>query len=257
MEKIQPYGAFHILYFLVGIAICILVSYKLRNINEKQNKILLYSLGGILLVTEIYKQFFYYYVLGHGSYQWWIFPFQLCSIPMYLCFIAPNVKNIKVQKAIYNFMLAFNLMGGFISFFEPSGLIHEYVTLTAHAFLWHMLLVFIGIYLGMSKRAGTVLKEYKGAIITYVNVCVIAFIINILLHNMGDINMFYVGPYLNSPIIVFKNISQKYGWYVNTPIYMACNIFASYIFYYVFIKINSKRDKRVINTDNKNNKKVA
>jgi len=250
MVKPTSYGPFHLTFFFVGLAVSILLAYKLRNTNEKQNKVVLLSVGGFLLLSEIYKHLFYYFVIGEGNYQWWIFPFQLCSIPMYFCLIIPFLKDGIIKKGMYNFMLAFNLMGGFVSFIEPSGLVHEYWTLTLHAFIWHMLLVFVGLYIGFSKRAGSKLKDYKYAIVTFTILCAIAFSINLILWNKpaaidnpsGHINMFYIGPEI-SPIIVFKDIAKNAGWYVNTPIYIACLCLGAFLFYLPFCLWNKKHNK--------------
>lgn len=243
MTPPQPYGAFHLAFFLVGLAVCIFAAWKLRGLGERGNRRLLLSIGVFLLVCELYKQLFYYYFIGDHSYPWWIFPFQLCSIPMYLCIIAPLLKPGRLQKALYDFMLAFNLMGGFIAFLEPSGLIHEYWTLTLHAFVWHMTLVFIGLYLGFSRRAGGTLKGYKGAALLFVALCGVAFSINLLLCRVsgGSINMFFVGPSV-SPLIVFKTISARYGWYVNLPLYVGALCLGAFLFYWPFC-LHRKRAK--------------
>ena len=47
-------------------------------------KIILIS-GFIMLIFEIYKQVIFTYQVGH--YQWYAFPFQFCSTPMYLYII--------------------------------------------------------------------------------------------------------------------------------------------------------------------------
>jgi len=241
MERPKAYGAFHLTFFFVGLAVCILAAWLLRKSNERQNRAVLLTVGGLLLVSEVYKQLFYTFVIGGGSYQWWIFPFQLCSVPMYLCLLAGVVKNDKVRQYMYNFMLSYNLLGGFIAFFEPSGLTHEYWTLTLHAFIWHMLLVFVGVYLGLSGRAGVALPDFKKAAVIYCILCVIAFGINLALAKVSEntINMFYVGPRY-SPLIVFKSISEKFGWYVNTPIYMAATSLGAFVFHWLFTVINRK-----------------
>lgn len=242
MERPQAYGAFHLLFFLIGLAVVIGLAYLLSKANDKQNKIILIVSASVLLVFEIYKQLFYYYVIGNGSYQWWIFPFQLCSAPMYLCFVAVFLKPGKIQNAIFNFMLAFNLMSGFIAFLEPSGLTHEYWTLTIHAFTWHLLIVFVGLYLGMSGRAGRTFKEYKGASIVFAILCGIAFIINVSLWKVSNhsVNMFYVGP-VNSPLIVFKQISESIGWYFNTLLYIPCLCLAAFLFFMPFCLVYKRR----------------
>ena len=181
MEKPAAYCTFHLTFTFAGLALSVLLAWLLRNSDKKSNRIVLTACGLFLLLTEVYKQLFYTYHIGAGEYQWWIFPFQMCSVPMYLCLIAPWLKPGKVQQGMYNFMMSFNLLGGLMAFIEPSGIVHEYWTLTLHAFIWHMMLVFIGLYLGFSRYGGKTVKDYKLGIITFCVLCVIAFALNLLL----------------------------------------------------------------------------
>ncbi|MDO4567339.1 MAG: YwaF family protein [Clostridia bacterium] len=244
MEKPAPYGAFHLTFALVGLAVVVALAYALRRSDERRNRAVLLTVGVFLCVCELYKQLFYFYVIGAGSYQWWIFPFQLCSVPMYFCIIGGVLKDCRVRRAIYNFMLAFNLMGGFMALTEPSGLVHEYWTLTIHAFIWHITLVFVGLYLGFSKRAGLKLSDYKSTVLVFCALCLVAFGINLALREVSgaSVNMFFIGPSI-SPIIVFKDIATRYGWYVNAPIYMLCACLGAFIFYAPFALYNSRSKK--------------
>ncbi len=232
MTPPEPYGAFHLGFALIGFALCALIGWRLRGIGDKGNRILLLSCGIFLVVCELYKQLFHYYVMGNGSYMWHIFPFQLCSVPMYLCIIAPLLKPGKLQKGMYNFMMIFNFLGGFMAFIEPSGICLEYWTLTLHAFVWHMVLVFIGFYLSVSGRGGRETSDYKSAAVTFLGMCVIAFLINVIFMDAsgGSINMFFVGP-RNSSLIVFKDISQHFGWYVSTALYIPVVCLGGYLIF--------------------------
>lgn len=235
MEKPPAYGAFHLSFTFIGLALSLFFAWKLRHLSNKGNRILLTCCGGFLLISEIYKQLFYYYYIGGGSYQWWIFPFQLCSVPMYLCLIAPWLKPGKVSQGMYNFMMTFNLLGGLMAFIEPSGIVHEYWTLTLHAFLWHMLLVFIGLYLAFSDRGGKTLADFRLAIVTFVVLCAVAFLLNLCLADIsnGSVNNFYIGP-SNSPLAVFKTISVNYGWYISTLLYIPALSIGAFVIFLPF-----------------------
>ncbi len=232
MEKPKAYGGFHLTFLIVGLALCVFLAWLFRKASDKTNKIILLSCGTFLLVCEIYKQLFYTYYIGGGHYQWWIFPFQLCSVPMYLCLIAPFIKNQRVQNWFYTFLATYNLVGGFISLFEPSGLSHEYVTLTLHAFVWHIMLVFIGFYLIASGRAGKKLLDFPPSIAIFGALCTIAQIINIVFRK-HDIKMFYISPFHSTPLVVFKQIEAATNWFVNMIAYTLALTLGAFVFFVI------------------------
>lgn len=242
MEKPKAYGPFHLTWFILGIAVCILLGWKLRKLGDKGNRILLVGVGIFLIVCEVYKQLFYYYYIGERSYQWWIFPFQLCSVPMYLCVIAPLLKPGKVQQGMYHFMMTFNLLGGFMGLVEPSGLSHEYWTLTLHAFIWHTMLIFIGVYLGLSDRTQCTKKDFKLAVYTFVSLAAVAFCINLIFRDIsgGSINMFFVGP-SNSSLLVFSTISKMFGWYISTILYILAVCLGAFVIFLPFYYWKKKK----------------
>lgn len=252
MEPPKSYGLFHILFVVIGGIIAILLAFLLRKTNNRQNRIVLGVVGGFLILTELYKQLFYTYVIGNGTYQWWIFPFQLCSVPMYVCIICAFCKNEKFNSWLYNFMFAFNLMGGAISFAEPSGLNHAYWTLTLHAYVWHMTLVFLGFYLFFSKRAGTDAKGYLKALAVFGVCCVIAQIFNVSFKDLGGVNMFYISPFKRNPIAVFKDFYNSLGWLITMILYLTALVLASSAIYYLcylFRFVKTKVRERKIKGD--------
>ena len=162
---------------------------------------------------------------------------------MYLCLIVPFLKEGKVQRAMYHFMTTFNLLGGIMAFAEPSGIIHGYWTLTLHAFIWHMVLIFVGLYLIASGRGAKTMKDYRSSVVLFLVLAAMAFAINLIFWNVseGTIKMFYVGPAI-SPLAVFKDIAKAWGWYVNTPIYLfAVSLGAFLLFLPVYLYERRKR----------------
>ena len=134
----KPYGIFHLSFFVIGMIICIYFAKRLRGVNDNKNKKLLFFCGLFLLIIEIYKQLFYFYIVNNGKYDFSVFPFQLCDVPMFLCLIIPFINNEKVLEGMYNFMVSYNLLGGFITFLEPSALCRPYLMMTLHGFVWHL-----------------------------------------------------------------------------------------------------------------------
>ena len=196
--------------------------------------------GLFLLVIEVYKELFYYFVVNNGSYDFSIFPFQLCDVPMYICLIIPFIKNKKIEEGMYNFMASYNLLGAFITFFEPSSLLRPYFMMTLHGFLWHAVLVFLGIYIALSGRCLKNKKDFITSTKVYAVLCSIALILNISLRNVskGALNAFYLGPNI-SPIIVFQDISERFGWFTNLLVFVGAMTLGAYLVYMFFYNLEN------------------
>lgn len=244
METPSAYGAFHISVVIIGFLVCFSLAYLLKNLSEKANKILIFSVGLFLLISEIYKQLMYKLIISPEQlYHWGAFPFHLCSIPMYLCLIIPFLKKGRVQQAMYGFLMTYNLLSGIIVFFEPSGILSSWVTITAHSLIWHMLLVFVGAYVAFSKRVGVEKSTYKNATVLYFVLCVVAFSINCAFWKVSDgaLNNFFVGPKVSS-LIVFNQIGNAFGWYVSTAVYIPATCLGAGL---VFMVIKFLRERKV------------
>lgn len=234
MTPPAAYGAFHICLIIFGMGGCILLAWLFRRFDEKKNGIVLLTLCGILIASEIVKQLFLFFVTNNGAVAWGEFPFQMCSMPMYLCPVAVFCKNERLRRAAYGFMMTFNLLGGLAGVFEPSGVFHDQVFLTAHAITWHYSLVFLGFYIIFSGRAGRTKKDYYDVVRLFAFLCFIAFIINTLIGiTVGaEANMFFVGPN-NSPIIVFSSIAARFGWAASTLIYIPITSLAAGVIFWL------------------------
>ena len=246
MTPPPAYGTFHLIFLIGGILTCILLAFLLRKSKDRTIKRVLFGIGVFLLVTEVYKQLFYTYCSGGGKYQWWIFPFQLCSVPMYLCLLLPFIKNERVTNWFYLFLTTYNLLGGFVSLFEPSGLSHEYWTLTLHAYVWHLLLVFIGFYLIACKKSPEkVVEDFPKCLIMFFYLCGLATFFNIVFRDKG-VRMFYISPFHSNPIIVFKDIERVCGFAVGVVVYVAALSIGAFIFCLISCLINRLRQKYTI-----------
>lgn len=246
MDIPPAYGVFHISFVLIGFFVSFLLAFLLRKLSDRANKILIFSIGAFLLVAEVYKQLMYKLIICPDDlYHWGAFPFHLCSIPMYLCLIIPFLKKGRLQQTMYDFLMTYNLLSGIIVFFEPSGILSSWVTMTAHSLIWHMLLVFLGAYIAFSKRGSVAKGSYKNATILFVVLCVVAFAINCAFWEIseGAINNFFVGPKVSS-LIVFNQIGEKFGWYVSTALYIPAACFGAWIVFMIIKVLTTNSQKR-------------
>lgn len=256
MQQPIPYGSFHLLALAIGMTLAVLAAWLLRRVSVRVRNRIILCVGTILILTELYKQLFSYFIVNNGSYDWWIFPFQLCSIPMVICIVAPLLKKGSVQNTLYDFLLSFSLMGAVMALIVPPGMMHDYWTLTLHAFIWHFLIIFVALLLGFSRSAALTHGGFLRAAILYLALCAVALTINFTVLQRVDcqINMFYLGPQISTGTI-FDFIAVQWGWQVNAMIYMAASVLGAYLFYLPFrmrnklnrkFKVNKPRTKRKI-----------
>ncbi|MGF0031734.1 hypothetical protein ACQRBN_02050 [Bariatricus sp. SGI.154] len=205
--------------------------------HHPQHKTFFLYCGILMLLSEIWKQWCLTYLVNHGTYYWWHFPFQLCSIPMYICLILPWVNSTHVQSVLLAFLMDFGLMGGIFTFFDTSGMHYSYTPLTIHSFAWHILLIIIGIYAGLGRKADYSNKGYLKTAGIYLACCLIATFFNILFHHYGNINMFYISPYYHMRQKAFHIIAMVLGDGVGIAVYIAACLFGAWILHQMWRKV--------------------
>lgn len=227
----EPYSAFHILLCAAGIPLAVFLARRLAHTSTHPCGVL-FICGLVLAVSELYKQGFLYFVAGQGRYNWWYFPFQLCSVPMYLCLILPLFKHMphcRMEKCICTFMQDFALLGGVMALAEPSGLMHPYLLLTLHGFLWHFMLIFIGLYCAMTGLGGRTPGDFVSMLPLFLACVCIATFINVASHPYGNADMFYISPYYPNGQIVFHQIALTIGTAPGNLLYLAAMVLGGFI----------------------------
>ena len=231
MKTPVPYSMFHLILGGAGILTAIFLAWRL---SGKEHRHVLFICGLILAVTELYKQGFLYYIVNGEQYDWWYFPFQLCSVPMYLCLLLPLFKThapARWTRAVCTFLQDFALLGGIMALAEPSGLMHPYVVLTLHGFLWHFILIFIGLYCAFTGKSGSRLADFADTLPLFLGCAVIATIINVAAHPYGNADMFYISPYYPNGQIVFHEIALTIGTAPGNLLYLLSVILGGFLFH--------------------------
>ena len=183
----EPYGLFHAL--MAGLAgLSALGAWRLRGLKESRRQKLLFCLGVLMAGSEVLKQVFRFLIVDQGVYNWWYFPFQLCSMPIYLCLLLPRLK--KGRRTVVTFLADFALLGGIAVYLDPSDMLSPSLFLTLFSFLWHDLLIIIGILCGTSDAMQ---EDSQGALKMlglFGLLAGIAEILNVSLFRYGELSMF-------------------------------------------------------------------
>lgn len=206
----------------------------LASLSDRSFSRLLFGCGVFLSACELYKQIFLYVVINGGHYDWWFFPFQLCSLPMYLCLILPFLREGRFKTTLYTFMQDFNLLGGLAALIVPEGFRHIHWSLTLHGYIWHILLVLIGFSIALSGRSDKSQRGYVRTIPVFVICCCIATLINLFAPGHGRADMFYITPYSPSSQPVFHELALKLGNIPANLLYLATVCLGGYLIHRIF-----------------------
>ena len=190
-----------VLMVLFTVALCKLLATKH---SESMDRKVVGIFAVLLVLGEVFKQLFWYEYYGY--YRWEIFPFQFCSVPIYISVFATLVPSDKVREVCYRFLAFFGIIGGIVVMAVPSAVLYTYfVPISIHSMVWHSILIAMGVYLIVSRRYGRKLKELLTPFYMYLGCIAMALIGNVLVYKLhlgtdacqpGDnLSMFYLSPY--------------------------------------------------------------
>lgn len=235
MTPPRMFSAFHFGITAVFVIPAILLASLSTRWREKTRIRVLTACGWILAVSEIYKQLFYYYIVNGGQYDWWYFPFQLCSIPMYLCVLLPFVRG-RARKSCFTFMATYSLLGAICALAYPEDMLRAYWPMTIHAFFWHGMLIFISSVIIANRMYGETHRDFADASVLFLILAGIAEIINVVGWHLGTIpgtypDMFYITPYVASTQPVARDVAASFGIPAAIVVYLVCVILLSAILF--------------------------
>ena len=236
MKRPPMFGGFHIAAAVLSIVIPALLVMRFPAKSRSDAVKRLSVCGWILLVMEVYKQVFLYTVVNGMRYNFWYFPFQLCSMAMYLCILLPFLSK-SGQDTVLNFLYEFSLPGALLALVFPEDFLREYVSLTLHGFLWHALLVYIALFVLKNNLVTRSWRGYSRAAGLYLFLAACAILLNTVLQRFAapgfTPNLFYLSPYIKTGQIFFRDIAERFGILTEMVIYVSlyllfCALFHGY-----------------------------
>ena len=213
----KAFGRFHVISLgivLVLFALMIVFRHRLPK-GEKALRRSLAVFGVGLLLLEIGKQLFYSYQ-GESSfaYNWEKFPFQFCSVPIYVALLAMCLREGKLRSALVAFLGTYSPVAGASVLFYPSNTVFsEIIFLDVHTMVWHGAMLLFGLYLWLSGEIQANVKTAGYAALVYAPLNFIALALNEASYAWGfageyTFNMFYTGRYGECYIPVLSTIQK-------------------------------------------------
>lgn len=246
--SIEAFGVFH----FVWLGVCILAAVAVgisawRYATEHLTDRLVFCFGIAFFLLEWYKQLAYGLANDSGAYSYSVFPFQFCSLPMYICLTAPMLGP-RAKHTCYCFLALFGTVGGYLVMaypnFPPSSIF------CVHTMLWHTLMILLGAWLLVGTPCGkSFVRDFLPAAGVFLAVFAIAMVLNVLLYDRsgGKINLFYMSPYHKTNYYIIGDAQRIWGWGASVVVYLLLFLFAGampiWIFGAVLERIRLKKRK--------------
>ena len=248
MERPTLYGWYHLLCLVITVGLCVLVFLRARNISDKTFNLIIGITAGTLILLEVYKQlnFSYNPSTDTWSYQWYAFPFQFCSTPMYVMLVAALVPNGKVKDSLCAFMATYGLFAGAAVMFYPGDVFIETIGINIQTMIHHGMMVVIGVFMYVSGRAKLSHKTILQALPTFAILVSVAMTANLLYGAFGDpeqsFNMFYISPYYPCTLPVLSLFYGQVPYIIFLALYIFGFTLAGYVMSLLAIGVAKLRE---------------
>jgi hypothetical protein len=232
----KPYGIFHLVFFALSIIIAIILCATQKNGDDKRVRRVVFITAVIVTVLEIYKQINYSFSYGDAikfDYQWYAFPWQFCSMPMYVGLLTGLFRRGRVHNALCAFLATYSIFAGICVMIYPNDVFTGAIGINIQTMICHGSMITVGIYLLYTEYVKLSHKTILGAMSVFASAVTLAVIFNEIVYHSGiaggeTFNMFFVSPHFEPSLPVYSSVQAVVAYPWCLIIYIAAFSAAAY-----------------------------
>ena len=207
MEPPTSYGLFHIVACILTLLATAFLVWRFRDAEDKTVRRILFGAWVVLVALEVYKQLVFSMDVTDGvadwSYQWYVFPFQFCSSPLYVLPFAIFPRSKRIRNTVMSFLATFSFFGGLAVMAYPGDVFIGMIGINFQTMVHHGSQVVLGVLMVAWNRRRMDKVFFAKGVIVFAILVAVAMILNFGVHaalvsaGMGDLtfNMFFISPY--------------------------------------------------------------
>ncbi len=236
MEVPQPYGWFHLLWcaLTVGATVVLCLLYKKGIVRNVRTVVL--STAIVVTVLEIYKQINFTFSYEGGisaNFQWYAFPWQFCSMPMYVGLLAGLTKG-RVHRALCAFLASYAVFAGVCVMLVPTSVFVDTVGINIQTMICHGSMITVGAFLMYTGYVEPEHRTVLRALPVFALAVAVAIAINWLGHHAqimggGSLNAFFICPDCPPHLPVYSLVQPLLPGWLSIAVYVAGFTLASYL----------------------------
>lgn len=238
METPTLYGTYHLFWLLLVVASTVLLCLFARKVSGKTVCNVMLGVAIAVTILEIYKQINYTFSYDSGvieaNYQWYAFPWQFCSTPMYVGLLAGIFRKGKFHDSLCAYLATYAVFAGLCVMIYPGDVFTGTAGINLQTMVCHGSMIVVGIYLLASGYVKLEHRTILRALPVFAGVILVAMAMNELAYctrllEEHTFNMFYISPYCEGHLPVYSQVQAvvPYPWCL--VIYLVAFTAAAYL----------------------------
>ncbi len=240
----KVFGIFHVAFLLLTL-IGTLISLRLVDYHDDKVLYFLFVFSFIIMaIGEVYKQVILTFVNGEGTYEWYSFPLQFCSSPLYVYFLALILKKGRIYDGLAVFSGGYCTFGGLLVLLVPSSVFGRNIGVNVQSMLHHSLMVITGVVALKTYARTITAKKFISGVLVFVAFMVVAESSNYIIPALfnQEVNMCFIakGVYTVPALDIIKR-TLPYPLFV----FLYCLVYTEIAvgLFYISYKVQSKKRK--------------
>lgn len=219
------FGWYHILCLILTALITFFLIKRYKDSSDKVFRKILLITWLIIVVLEGYKQINFSFNENDltWSYDWFFFPYQFCSTPLYVLPFIIFCKEGKFRDAFSAYTITYAFFAGLAVMIYPGDVFVKTIGINIQTMVHHGSQVVLGIFVAVHERKKFSKKFFTSALPVFIVAVLIALAFNVVGHFVipsEGLNMFYVGPYESCTLPILSLIYPLVPWPVFFILYV-------------------------------------
>ena len=253
METPEPYDWFHLLWLgITVLATVLLCLWHKKSGNEHRVRVIVFVTAVIVALMEVYKMVNYSFSYENGivyDFQWYAFPWQFCSTPMYVGLLTGIFRKGRIHESLQAYLATYSIFAGICVMLYPVTVFIGTVGINIQTMFCHGSMITIGAFLLYSGYVKFEHKTIMKAIPVFVVAVVMAIAMNEIAYISGlleteTFNMFFISPHCEPSLPVYSIVQElvPYPWCL--IIYILAFSVAAYLMLLIAMGIRSLFQKK-------------
>ena len=233
MQRPEPWGWFHLLFWGLSIGAAVLLCVLHKKDKPERVRWVVLSVAVMVILLEVYKQITFSFSSATAfDYQWYAFPFQFCSTPMYVGLLAGILGKGKIHDALCAYLATYAMFAGCITMCIPGDIYIDTIGINIQTSICHGSMITVAIYLFYTGHVKLQHKTILKAMSVFACTMGIAMILNEIAFRSGlqeTFNMFYISPHQPPHLLIYKDVQAVVPFPFCTIIYFLGFTLAAYL----------------------------